>query len=80
MFNRKERQSLGEREKLVENLYEDLKNNNDEPYTLSKLSKVLLADDDVMSNITLRGMIERSGKFHIISCYNGLEVYYKIKY
>ena len=36
--------------------------------------KVLLADDDVFSNLALKSMIEKSGKFQALPCFNGQEV------
>jgi hypothetical protein len=37
--------------------------------------KVLLADDDAFSNLTLRKMVEQIGKYEAIPCFNGSEVY-----
>jgi two-component system sensor histidine kinase RpfC len=34
---------------------------------------VLLADDDIISNYTLRDMTESTGKYKIIPCFNGVE-------
>lgn len=65
------------RERLISDLHEKCK--DDGEFFSSSETKILLADDDPMSNYALRGMIERSGKFQVIPCYNGLEVKHLIK-
>jgi hypothetical protein len=37
--------------------------------------KILLADDDIFSNMALRSMIESSGQYHVHSFYNGADVF-----
>lgn len=34
----------------------------------------MLADDDLLSNLAMRGMIESLGKYQVFSFYNGGEV------
>ncbi len=43
-------------------------------YNPCSVAKILLADDDVLSNLALRSMIEQSGLYRVFTFYNGVDV------
>ena len=49
--------------KIVEDLYKKCSVNVSEQFNPNKLIKILFADDDVMSNMTLKSMIENEKKY-----------------
>jgi hypothetical protein len=47
---------------------------NAESFNPCNCGTIILADDDTISNMTLKKMLEATNKYQIVSCYNGLEV------
>ena len=75
-MNREARQSTQEQ---YDQILEEIKQKQRESMsslgnTNEKLVKLLLADDDVFSNLAVKTMIEKTGKYQIFSCFNGQEV------
>ncbi len=62
--------------KLVEKVLRKHQTTEYENLNPCKVAKILLADDDGLSNMALRSMIEQSGKYQVFSFYNGLDVSY----
>lgn len=54
---------------------EDNENSKEESSSLSNSIKVLLADDDLLCNLAMRGLIEGIGKYQVFSFYNGVDVF-----
>ncbi len=71
---RRSHASQGQFEQIVEEIKQRQKESSLAGESVAENAlKVLLADDDVFSNLTLKTMIERTGKYQALACFNGLE-------
>jgi hypothetical protein len=59
---------------IVDELYKKYNVPGPESFNPCRVAKLILADDESLSNLALRSMIEREGKFQIFSFYNGTDV------
>jgi hypothetical protein len=64
----------GDYSRMVDELYKEYNVNKDKAYNPCTIVKILLADDDVLSNSALRRMIEQDAKYQVTNCFNGVEV------
>ena len=59
---------------MVEELYNKCNVNKATAYNPCTVVKIILADDDILSNLALRKMIEEDGQYQVFSFYNGVDV------
>ena len=59
---------------IVDELYRKYGMVGAESFNPCRVAKLILADDESLSNLALRSMIEREGKYQIFSFYNGTDV------
>eukprot|EP01022_Parablepharisma_sp_SALTPOND_P023728 TRINITY_DN50_c1_g1_i1.p1 TRINITY_DN50_c1_g1~~TRINITY_DN50_c1_g1_i1.p1 ORF type:complete len:966 (-),score=71.76 TRINITY_DN50_c1_g1_i1:1283-4180(-) len=59
---------------IVDEVYEKYNKKQEAYYNPCTIAKVLLADDDILSNLALRSMIEQTGLYKVFTFYNGVDV------
>ena len=59
---------------LVEKLHTKFNMSGNDGFNPCKITRILLADDDAISNYSLKAMIEQDSDFQVVSYSNGAEV------
>lgn len=63
---------------VIEGLYNKYHIKESEVFNPCKISKIILADDEPLSNMLMRRMIEEGGKYQVFQFYNGVDVINKL--
>jgi len=58
---------------MIEDLYQKFNVEAGEQFNPTKIIKIILADDDILSNLALRNMIEQGGGYQVFQFYNGMD-------
>ena len=59
---------------LVEKLHTKFNMTGNDGFNPCKITRILLADDDPISNYSLKAMIEQDSNYQVVSYYNGADV------
>ena len=74
-MGRRRKQTIGgDYGKTIEELFNKYNVNKETAYNPCTVVKILLADDDILSNLALRKMIEEDGQYQVFAFYNGVDV------
>ena len=59
---------------VIEGLYHKFNVKESDVFNPCKITKIILADDDPLSSMLLRRMIEEGGKYQVFQFCNGVDV------
>ena len=74
LYNRKNDKIHANYGKIVNDMYKAFDVKKSDQFVPFEMNKILLADDDILCNMTLKCMIEKNGKYQVNSFYNGLSL------
>ncbi len=59
---------------VIDEMFDKYNVKSTDAYNPCNVVKIILADDDVLSNLALRSMIEQAGAYQVFPFYNGVDV------